>query len=154
MLLETAVGMPKELAVKNGWRGDENSAVALKENGSSGFDIKFAGWRTDYGDFRFQNEHANFWVADARDNERAYERLIGLNNKKIGREYGNKGCGFSVRYVRDIPVEHHITYPEKEWEMMDDVSEFGWSQDKINQLYRYAIDSTNATGLLLSKAVK
>lgn len=154
MQLETTVDMPKELAVKNGWRGNGKSTSTLKENGSSGFNIKFAGWRTDYGDFRFQNEHANFWVADSHDNVRAHERLLGVNNKKIGREYGNKGCGFSVRYVRDIPVEKYITYPEKEWEMMENVSDFGWNQDKINQLYGYAIDSTNATGIIVIQSGK
>lgn len=152
--LETAVGMPRELAVNSGWRGNQKSTTALKENGNSGFNIKFAGWRTDYGDFRFQNEHANFWVADSQDSIRAHERLVGRNNPKIGREYGNKGCGFSVRYVRDIPAEQYITYPQKEWEMMNHVSDFGWSQDKINQLYRYAIDSTNATGIIVIQSGK
>jgi len=152
--LETAVGMPKELATKSGWRGNKNIINALKENGSSGFNVMFAGWRTDYGDFRFQNVHANFWVADSHDSARAKERLIGINNTKIGRELGNKGCGFSVRYVRDLPVEEYVTYPEKEWEMIEDVSKFGWSQDKINQLYRYAIDSTNATGIIVIQSGK
>ena len=75
-------------------------------------------------------------------------------NTKIGREQGNKGCGFSVRYVRDVPAEKYITYPEAEWEMMENVSEFGWSQDKINQLYRYAIDSTHATGIIVVQSGK
>ena len=150
--LETQIGMQKELAVRQGWRGD--NAPSLKENGDSGFKVKFSGWRTDYGDFRFQDEHANFWLADAHDKERAYERLIGINNKKIGREYGNKGCGFSVRYVRNIPSEKYITYPENEWEMMQNISDFGWSQDKINKLYRYAIDSTNATGIIVIQSGK
>jgi len=154
MQLEAAVGMPKEIAAKSGWRGNEKSITALKENGTSGFDIKFAGWRTDYGDFRFQNEHANFWVADSHDKERAHERLMGVNNQKIGREYGNKGCGFSVRYVRNLPAKEYITYPAGEWEMMEDVSKFSWSQDKINQLYRYAIDSTNATGIIVIQSGK
>lgn len=152
--LETAIGMPRELAVREGWRGEKNSVGSLKENGRYGFNVKFGGWRTDYGDFRFQEEHANFWVADSQDNERAYERLIGLNNERIGREYGNKGCGFSVRYVRDTPVEKYITYPEEEWEMMDNVSDFGWDQEKINQLYWYAVDSTNATGIIIIQSGK
>ncbi|WP_019038382.1 FISUMP domain-containing protein [Psychroflexus tropicus] len=152
--LETEVGMSRELAIKHGWRGDNNSVGSLKENGDSGFNIKFAGWRTDYGDFRFQNEHANFWAADSHDKERAYERLIGVTNERIGREFGNKGCGFSVRYVRDIPAEEYVTYPENEWEMMKNVSDFGWSQEKINQLYRYAIDSTNSTGIIVIQSGK
>jgi len=152
--LETTIGMTRELAVQQGWRGDKNSVRSLKEDGNSGFDVKFAGWRTDYGNYRFINEHANFWVADNHDKERAYERLIGVTNEKIGREYGNIGCGFSVRYVRDIPTKKNITYPEKEWEMMKNISDFGWSQNKINQLYRYAIDSTNATGIIVIQSGK
>ncbi len=152
--LETTMGMSRDIATKIGWRGDNINIEAFKQNGDSGFDIKFAGWRTDYGDFRFQNEHANFWVADSHDKERAYERLVGINNPKIGREYGNKGCGFSVRYVRDLPEKKYIKYPEKEWEMMENVDDFGWSQDKINALYRYAIDSTNATGIIVIQSGK
>ncbi|MFC2188821.1 FISUMP domain-containing protein [Fulvivirgaceae bacterium LMO-SS25] len=152
--LETALGMPRDIAINYGWRENEECLMALKENGRSGFNIKFAGWRTDFGDFRFQNEHANFWVADSFENGRAHERLMGVNNKKIGREYGNKGCGFSVRYVRDIPADEHINYPDGEWEMMEDVSDYGWSQEKINQLYRYAIDSTNATGIIVIQSGK
>jgi len=149
--LETALGTQREIALNHGWRGN---AAKFKEDKDVGFNVKFSGWRTDYGDFRFQNEHANFWLSDSYDNERAYERLIGKNNQKVGREYGNKGCGFSVRYVRDIPVNEYVGYPEKEWEMMESVSDFGWSQDKINQLYRYAIDSTNATGIIVIQSGK
>ncbi|MGE0931459.1 FISUMP domain-containing protein [Peijinzhouia sedimentorum] len=152
--LETTLGMPRDIALKHGWRGNEECLRALKENGSSSFNIKFAGWRTDFGDFRFQNEHANFWVADSFEDGRAHERLMGVNNNKIGREYGNKGCGFSVRYVRDVPADEYINYPDGEWEMMEDVSDFGWSQEKINQLYRYAIDSTNATGIIVIQSGK
>lgn len=147
--LEMATGMPRELANDQGWRGEGNSVASLKEGGESGFNVKFSGWRTDYGDFRFQNEHANFWAANDQDETRAAERLIGANNSKIGREFGNKGCGFSVRYVRDIPAEEYIKYPDGEWKMMKNVSDFGWSQEKLNQLYRYAIDSTNATGIIV-----
>ncbi|MAU14090.1 MULTISPECIES: FISUMP domain-containing protein [Flagellimonas] len=154
ILLETTVGMSRDEAVKEGWRGTSNSVAYLRENGGAGFDVQLAGWRTDYGDFRFMGEHANFWVADSHDSERAFERMIGATNTKIGREQGNKGCGFSVRYVRDVPAEKYITYPEAEWEMMENVSEFGWSQDKINQLYRYAIDSTHATGIIVVQSGK
>lgn len=56
---------------------------------------------TDYGKFNFINEHANFWCSTEFDQERGYERLVGVNNGKIGRAAGNKGCGFSVRYIKD-----------------------------------------------------
>ena len=103
--LERAIGMTAEEANSKGWRGQNNEANLLKEGGNFGFDVRFGGWRTDFGEFRFQGQHANFWVADDADEERAQERLIGLKNGKIGRELGNKGCGFSVRYIRDLSVE-------------------------------------------------
>ena len=47
-----------------------------------------------------------------------------------------------------------ITYPDNEWEMMENISDYGWNQDKINELYRYAIDSTNATGIIVIQSGK
>jgi uncharacterized protein (TIGR02145 family) len=99
--LEMEIGMSQESANTIGWRGANNEVKNLKEDGKTGFNIVFGGWKTDYGEFKFQEQHANFWCADSYDNERAYERLFGVRNEKIGREYGNKGCGFSVRYVKD-----------------------------------------------------
>lgn len=59
------------------------------------------GWMIDYGKLSFIEEHANFWCSTEFDKERGYERLLGVNNGKIGRDKGNKGCGFSVRYIKD-----------------------------------------------------
>jgi uncharacterized protein (TIGR02145 family) len=111
--LEKEIGIDKSKVNQIGWRGEKNEVEQLKATGRSGFNVVFGGWRTDYGEFKFQGQHANFWCADSYDKERAYERLIGIRNTKIGREYGNKGCGFSVRYIKDIPVEAAISYPNK-----------------------------------------
>ncbi|WP_109434549.1 FISUMP domain-containing protein [Aquimarina sp. AU119] len=99
--LEKEIGLDKETINTIGWRGTNNEVNHLKKDGKSGFNISYGGWKTDYGKFNFQGEHANYWCADSFDDIRAYERLIGIKNNKIGREYGNKGCGFSVRYVKD-----------------------------------------------------
>jgi uncharacterized protein (TIGR02145 family) len=99
--LEREIGISSELVNTIGWRGTNNEVEKLKQGGKAGFNIVFGGWKTDYGEFKFQGQHANFWCADSYDNERAFERLFGVKNQKIGREYGNKGCGFSVRYVKD-----------------------------------------------------
>lgn len=103
--LEKTIGIAPEIVNTMGWRGQNREADALKAGGTSGFNILFGGWRTDQGAFNFQGQHANFWCADSYDDGRAYERLIGFKNGKIGRDVGNKGCGFSVRYVRDLPVK-------------------------------------------------
>lgn len=50
--------------------------------------------------------------------------------------------------------QNKITYPDNEWEMMENVSDYGWNQNKINKLYRYAIDSTNATGIIVIQSGK
>lgn len=99
--LEREIGINKESVNTIGWRGTNNEVSNLKQDGETGFNIVFGGWKTDYGEFKFQEQHANFWCADTCDNERAFERLFGVKNQKIGRECGNKGCGFSVRYVKD-----------------------------------------------------
>lgn len=69
--------------------------------GDTGLNVIFGGWMTDYGKFNFIEEHANFWCSTEADEERGIERLIGVNNGKIGRDAGNKGCGFSVRYIKN-----------------------------------------------------
>lgn len=99
--LEVEMGIPRESVNTIGWRGSNNEAEKLKQNGTAGFNILFGGWRSDNGEYKFQGQHANFWCYDSYDQERAVERLFGKNNQKIGRDYGNKGCGFSVRYVKD-----------------------------------------------------
>jgi uncharacterized protein (TIGR02145 family) len=85
------------------WRGANNEANRLKENGDTGFNVLFGGWMTDYGKFNFMGQHANFWCATEVDAKRGFERLVGVNNGRIGRDAGNKGCGFSVRYIKDQP---------------------------------------------------
>jgi uncharacterized protein (TIGR02145 family) len=102
-LLEEQIGLDPQAANTMGWRGKNREADLLKAAGSSGFDVLFGGWRSSQGTFNFQGEHANFWVADGYDAARAYERLINYKNGSIGRDVGQKGCGFSVRYVQDLP---------------------------------------------------
>ncbi|MCW5965806.1 MAG: DUF2807 domain-containing protein [Bryobacterales bacterium] len=98
--LETTLGMSAADAASSVWRGaDEGNA--MKMGGSSGLDVVLAGWRTSFGSFNFLGEHANFWTATEADAQHAIERLIGASKNQIGRHTGMKGCGFSVRCVRD-----------------------------------------------------
>lgn len=100
--LEKMIGLDATSVNAMGWRGKNREADSLKAGGASGFNVLFGGWRSDQGVFNFQGQHANFWVADNYDAGRAYERLINYKNGSIGRDVGNIGCGFSVRYVRDV----------------------------------------------------
>jgi uncharacterized protein (TIGR02145 family) len=99
--LEKQIGIDPETVDTLGWRGKSREADSLKMGGSTGFDALFGGWRTSQGTFNFQGQHANFWVADSYDDQRAYERLLNYKNGNIGRDSGQKGCAFSVRYVRN-----------------------------------------------------
>jgi uncharacterized protein (TIGR02145 family) len=101
--LEEQIGIDPQTTETMGWRGKNREADSLKAGAASGFNVLFGGWRTSQGVFNFQGQHANFWVADSYDSARAYERLINYKNGSIGRDVGQKGCAFSVRYVRNAP---------------------------------------------------
>jgi uncharacterized protein (TIGR02145 family) len=101
--LERHLGIAASDIENKTWRGANNEANRLKENGDTGFKVLFGGWMTDYGKFNFMGQHANFWCATEVDPQRGFERLVGVNNGRIGRDAGNKGCGFSVRYIKDQP---------------------------------------------------
>ena len=98
--LETFLGMKKPGVDSTIWRGT-NQGYLLKVGSLSGFSVIFGGWRTGYGKFNFINEHANFWTSSEFDKNRSYERLLNINSPKIGRNIGNKDCGFSVRCIKD-----------------------------------------------------
>lgn len=99
--LERQLGIADSAIEHATWRGANNEADRLKEGGNTGFNAVFGGWMTDYGKFNFIGEHANFWSASEVDQKRGVERLLGVRNGRIGRDAGNKGCGFSVRYIKD-----------------------------------------------------
>lgn len=99
--LERHLGIEASDIENKTWRGARNEANRLKEKGDIGLNVIFGGWMTDYGKFNFIEKHANFWCSTEVDKERGIERLIGVNNGKIGRDAGNKGCGFSVRYIKN-----------------------------------------------------
>jgi uncharacterized protein (TIGR02145 family) len=99
-VLEVALGMTAADAGSSVWRGTDEGA-RIKAGGGSGLDVLLAGWRTSSGKFNFAGEHANFWTATAGDAQHGIERLVGASRKQIGRHTGVKGCGFSVRCVRD-----------------------------------------------------
>jgi D-alanyl-D-alanine-carboxypeptidase/D-alanyl-D-alanine-endopeptidase len=98
--LEIFIGMKKSEADSAVWRGTDQGDL-LKDGSLSGFSVLFGGWRTGTNQFNFINEHANFWTSTEFDKTRSYERLLNINSPKIGRNIGNKDCGFSVRCIKD-----------------------------------------------------
>jgi len=97
-LTEVALGMTAVEADGVGWRGSDQG-TRMKEGGDSGLDAVLAGWRSGSGTLAFRGEHANFWTATPVDH-RSYERLLNVRRPTVGRDLGNKTCGFSVRCVR------------------------------------------------------
>jgi len=94
------IGIDISNSTNDVWRGT-TEANKLKTNGDLGFNVIFGGWMTGFGNYNFIGEHANFWCSTEYDEQRGYERLMGLQNGRMGRDKGNKECGFSVRYVKD-----------------------------------------------------
>ena len=95
------MGLENELLMDHiSWRG-ESEADDLKKGGSTGFDVLFGGWRAGFGKFNNIGIHANFWCDTQTSEQGAIERLFNLESGEIGRYWGNKNCGFSVRYVKD-----------------------------------------------------
>jgi uncharacterized protein (TIGR02145 family) len=95
---ELALGMTSDETSGMGWRGSDQG-TRMKQGGDSRFDAVLAGWRSGSGTLGFRGEHANFWTATPLD-QRAYERLLNVRRPTVGRDLGNKSCGFSVRCVR------------------------------------------------------
>ena len=45
---------------------------------------------------------ANSWVDAETSDYGAIERLFNFDSGKIGKYWGNKNCGFSIRYIKDL----------------------------------------------------
>lgn len=98
--LERHLGLTASQAASGVWRGT-NQGDMVKAGGASGLNVMFGGWRTDFGRFNFQGEHANFWCADEVDSAHGCERLVGVRRPDLGRHTGVKGAAFSVRCVQN-----------------------------------------------------
>jgi uncharacterized protein (TIGR02145 family) len=73
------------------------------EFGSSGFDFLPGGYRSiGSGSFDTLGNYGNFWSAIEYSPDNAWLRMLNYNNTQVGRNYGGKHFGFSVRCVRDL----------------------------------------------------
>jgi uncharacterized protein (TIGR02145 family) len=97
--LERHLGLTAEEAASTVWRGTDQGDM-VKAGGVSGLNVTFGGWRTDFGRFNFQGEHANYWCSDEADAAHGCERLVGAKRSDLGRHTGLKGAAFSVRCVK------------------------------------------------------
>ena len=60
------------------------------------------GYRNNNGNFNNQGNNGNCWRATENDASNAYNRHLNCNNANLNRNNNNKGCGFSVRLLRDL----------------------------------------------------
>ena len=113
--LEISLGMSRSEAGKMYWRGTgQGSKLAgrtdlwnesdLKRNtnfGLSGFSALPGGWRYYTGTFNVIGSSGYWWSETESDATYAWFRYMSHDYTHIGRHYGYKEFGFSVRCVRD-----------------------------------------------------
>ncbi len=99
-ILETELGMTStELENLNAWRGS-TEGDQLKVGGSSGFDGKLSGRRSN-GTFSLKNIQANYWLRN-NGNTASYSRSLLLTDGTIGR-FNNvpNSYGYAVRCIKN-----------------------------------------------------
>ncbi|MCD4769606.1 MAG: fibrobacter succinogenes major paralogous domain-containing protein [Bacteroidales bacterium] len=111
--LEMELGMSQVDADATDWRGTDEGGK-LKEDGTthwtspnigatneSGFTALPGGYRYDCGTFLYLGYHAFFWSTTEIVSSHAWYRYLYNSNSDVGRYYDGKGCGFSVRCLKD-----------------------------------------------------
>jgi len=108
--LELYLGMSQSEVDNTIWRGT-NQGDKLKStsgwnsggngNNSSGFSALPGSSRNLIGEFHHKGSIAHYWSATELNNYDAWERMLFVYYKDIGRDEDNEGNGFSVRCIRD-----------------------------------------------------
>lgn len=89
------------LELINYYGGIHYAGKSLKDGGSSGFNVKFSGYRDKAGYFGKVNESAYFWSSTDQNEEYASFKGIYKSVDNIGTYTYPKVDGFSVRCVKD-----------------------------------------------------
>ena len=74
----------------------------LLVGGESGFDVQFAGYRSIHGVYLSKDSAADFWTSSEAGSANAWLRYIIAKRDKVFKIIDDKGCGFSVRYVKAV----------------------------------------------------
>jgi CubicO group peptidase (beta-lactamase class C family) len=61
---------------------------------------------------------------------------------------------FSCSQQTKNNADDNYIYPDSTWQQLNNVSEIGWSNDSLNKLKAFIIDSTNATGMVVIQSGK
>lgn len=73
----------------------------LKEGSSSGFDVKFGGWRSIKGVFNGDGASAHFWSDTTEGADMAWQLKLSAYNQHPEFEKGEKELGLSIRLFKD-----------------------------------------------------
>ena len=63
-------------------------------------------------------------------------------------------CCLSFCQTAKIAKGNNYIYPDSTWQLINDAAKEGWSNDSINKLKLFIIDSTNATGMVVIQSGK
>ena len=86
------------------WRGT-NQALALFPGGSTGFNIKFGGFRYPDSTYTSEGSIATFWSSTQYDADHAWYRGFNTSHEDIHRQTYAKGDGYSVRCIKNMSAE-------------------------------------------------
>ena len=78
-----------------GWKGNDNG------DNCSGFSAIPGGSRYLNGEFHYLGQYAYFWTSSEKSNSKAWFRFLFYNYSEVLRDSAHKGCGLSVRCVKD-----------------------------------------------------
>lgn len=111
--LEVFLGMNAGTSLLEWYRG-LNEGGMLKDEGTlywqspntgatniTGFTARPGGYRTPGGVFGGINTHAGFWTSNGNTSGKAIYRALHKDKSQIGRDWYDKGYGFSVRCVKN-----------------------------------------------------
>lgn len=99
--LETLLGMLPAVLDQSGFRGT-NQGVLLREGGSSGLEIKFAGWRSDiFSSFSDAGSKAMLWTGSADTGSETWMRELSLVQDGVARYKTLNSNGLSIRCIRN-----------------------------------------------------
>ena len=98
--LELFLGMSQSEADDWGWRGT-NEGTKLKKDGSSGMDLRLAGYRNSSGYFNDLGYYGYFWSASPNGSSYAWYRYVYHGSSNVYRDNSTRSYAFSVRLVKD-----------------------------------------------------
>jgi len=112
--LEQFLGLPAEELESTGERGSVADKMktpdgwiesSFSNTNSSGFSIKPAGGRSDYGEYTTLNQYGNFWTSTVYDDRYGllylWNHHVNYNSHAVGRIYTLANNGYSCRCIKE-----------------------------------------------------